>query len=279
MDLLKKPGVVIGMVHLAPLPGSPRFDGAMEAVHRAARRDAGVLAEEGFDAVLVENYGDLPFYPDEVPAATVGAMSAVLDRLRRDLPGMPVGVNVLRNDARAALAIAAAVGAAFIRVNVHCGAVVTDQGILQGRAHETLRLRAVLAPGVAILADAAVKHGHSLTPATPGEEIRDLVERGLADGVLITGPRTGAAASVAQVREAVAGVAGDAPVFVASGVKVGNVAEYLAAGAHGFIVGTSIKRGGRIEATVDRARARELVRRVREILGGRAATGPARSRP
>jgi hypothetical protein len=272
MDLLKRPRVLVGMVHLAPLPGSPGFGGAMEAVHRAARRDAGVLVEEGFDALLVENYGDLPFYPDNVPSATIAAMSVVLEHLRRDLPGIPLGVNVLRNDAGAALAIAAAVGAAFIRVNVHCGAAITDQGILQGRAHETLRLRAALAPGTAILADAAVKHGRGFTPGPLAEEVLDLVERGLADGVLVTGSRTGMAASLEKVREAVE-AAGRVPVWVASGVAADNATEYLEAGARGLIVGTSIKRGGHAEAAVDRLRARELARRVRAFRDAGASEG------
>ena len=272
MDLLKRPRVLVGMVHLAPLPGSPGFGGVMDAVHRAARRDAGVLVEEGFDALLVENYGDLPFYPDNVPSATIAAMSVVLEHLRRDLPGIPLGVNVLRNDAGAALAIAAAVGAAFIRVNVHCGAAITDQGILQGRAHETLRLRAALAPGTAILADAAVKHGRGLTPGSLAEEVLDLVERGLADGVLVTGSRTGTTASLEKVREAVT-AAGRVPVWVASGVTADNATEYLEAGARGLIVGTSIKRGGHAEAAVDRLRARELARCVRAFRDGGASEG------
>ncbi len=283
MDLLKRSGVLVGMVHLAPLPGSPGFGGAMEAVHRSARRDAGILVDEGFDAILVENYGDLPFYPNHVPAGTIAAISVVLEHLRRDLPGIPLGVNVLRNDAGAALGIAAAVEAAFIRVNVHCGAAITDQGILQGRAHETLRLRAALAPGTAILADAAVKHGRGFTPRPLAEEVLDLVERGLADGVLVTGSRTGMAASLEKVQEAVK-AAGRVPVWVASGVTAGNATEYLEAGARGLIVGTSIKRGGHAEAAVDRSRARELARRVRTFRDAGASAGnPAvrrtRSRP
>jgi len=278
MDLLKRPRVLVGMVHLAPLPGSPGFGGAMQAVHRGARRDAGVLVEEGFDALLIENYGDLPFYPDNVPSATIAAMSAVLEHLRQDLPGIPLGVNVLRNDAAAALAIAAAVGAAFIRVNVHCGAAITDQGILQGMAHETLRLRAALAPGTAILADAAVKHGRGFTPGPLAEEVLDLVERGLADGVLVTGSRTGMAASQEEVQDA-AKAAGRVPVWVASGVTAGNAAEYLDAGARGLIVGNSIKRGGHVEAAVDRSRARELARSVRTFRDRGASAGNPAAKP
>ncbi len=283
MSLLDGSSVLVGMVHLAPLPGSPRYSGRMEPVHQRARRDAGALVEAGFDVLLVENYGDLPFYPDDVPACTTAAMTAVLEGLRRDLPLIPLGVNVLRNDARAALAIAAAVGAAFIRVNVHCGAALTDQGILQGRAQETLRLRASIAPKTAILADVAVKHSRALAPGSITDEVLDLVERGLVDGVLVTGARTGAAASLETIHEVVK-AAGKVPVWAASGVTAGNAIEHLRAGARGLIVGTSIKRGGRSDAEVDDARAREFARRVRGLprekdAAGRLARTRTRGKP
>jgi uncharacterized protein len=254
------------MIHLKPLPGSPLWGGSMGAVLRAARADATILAEEGFDGLLVENFGDRPYYPDSVPPATVAAMSAVLCRLKDEFAGLVWGVNVLRNDAGSAVSIAAAAGADFVRVNVHCGATVTDQGILQGCAHETLRLRSLLAPRVAILADARVKHGRGLVDLPVSEEVADLTERGLADGVLITGPRTGAPADPSDLRSAVA-AADPVPVLAASGVSAANVAECLDV-CRGVIVGSSLKKGGRAESAVDRARTREFMARVRSAGAG-----------
>lgn len=253
---------LIGMVHLPPLPGSPRFGGRLDEVIEHAARDARRLIEAGFDAILVENYGDLPFHPGPVPAVTIASMTAVLAELRRRMGDSRMGdsaawgVNVLRNDAAAALAIAVATGARFIRVNVHTGATVTDQGILQGRADETLRWRRANAPEVAVFADAQVKHGRSLREAALEEEVHDLVERGLADAVLITGARTGAPPREDDVVRA-ARAAGEVPVLVASGATPESAAAYLAA-ARGLIVGTALKRGGRIEAEIDPARARRM---------------------
>jgi len=115
---------LVGMVHLRPLPGAPRFAGDRDAVRDQALSDARVLVEGGFDAVLVENFGDAPFYPDEVPPHVVAEMTAVA---RGPASGVdcPLGVNVLRNDARAALSVAAATGGAFVRVNVHAGGRAT----------------------------------------------------------------------------------------------------------------------------------------------------------
>src|SRR5213596_1467230 len=129
---------IIGMVHLPPLPGSPRWDGAMARVVASALADARALIEGGVDALLVENFGDAPFTPGRVEPATVAAMSVVAAEVRTAFPRALLGLNVLKNDARAALAVAAAVGAEFIRVNVHAGAVLADQGIVQSDAYGTL---------------------------------------------------------------------------------------------------------------------------------------------
>lgn len=263
---------LVAMIHLGPLPGSPRFEGSMDGVFERAARDAEILAEEGMDGLLVENFGDVPFFPDQVPPVTVAAMAVLIQRLRAHLRARleptagrgagsdapPWGVNVLRNDVRSALSIAAATGGSFVRVNVHTGARLTDQGLIEGRAWETLRLRETIAPNVAILADAAVKHSWSLAEVPLSESVADLVERGLADAVLITGNRTGAAPApraLAEAKRAARGV----PVWVASGVDPENLPGYLGA-ADGFIVGSSLKADGRAASPVDRERVRALLR-------------------
>lgn len=134
---------IVGMVHLMPLPGSPRWGGSMGAVFSRATTDAEALTKAGFDGILVENYADVPFLKGPVPAETVAAMTAAVLAVR-DATGLPVGVNVLRNDAHAAVAIATATGARFIRVNVHAGSMWTDQGLVEGarRRHAAVTLEA-----------------------------------------------------------------------------------------------------------------------------------------
>lgn len=251
------------MVHLLPLPGSPRARG-LDAVIAAARRDAEALVEAGFDGVVVENFGDAPFLPEGVSEITVAAMARVAAALQDVLAGRAqLCVNVLRNDARAALAVAAAVGASAIRVNVHAGARVTDQGIVQGRAWETMRLRQAWgASGVAVWADVGVKHSVGLgTPAlSPEDEVGDVVQRGLADAVIVTGGATGASADLATLARVAA--RSPVPVLVGSGVREDTVASCLGV-AHGVIVGTSIKVGGVSTAPVDPRRAAALVAAAR----------------
>jgi hypothetical protein len=248
--------MVVGVVHLAPLPGAPRFAGDMGAVLSRARSDARGLEEAGVDAVLVENFGDAPFFPDRVPPATVASMAVVCAELRRAAQ-VPIGINVLRNDAAAALSIAASAGLAFARVNVHAGARLTDQGIVEGRAHETLRLRRALGiEGVLILADVQVKHSAGLAARSLTDEARELAGRALADVLLVTGSATSAAPSAAEVAEVRRSV--EIPVLVASGVDLERGAELLAH-ADGCIVGSAFKRDGRAENEVDPDRARKIV--------------------
>lgn len=262
-----RPGA-IGMIHLAPLPGSPRWGGDLAAVSGAALRDARALREGGVGALMVENFQDNPFHPDKVPAVTVAAMTVVAAALRRELPDLPLGINVLRNDAEAALAIAAAVGAAFIRVNVHVGAAVTDQGLLEGMGWRTLRQRREYGARVGILADVRVKHAAPLAARGLADEAKDLRLRGLADALVVTGAATGAGADPAELAELRATLP-DCPLLVGSGVTSENVARFLPA-ADGFIVGTTLKEGGDVAAPVSAARTAAFIARLAAARGGNA---------
>jgi membrane complex biogenesis BtpA family protein len=243
------------MVHLGPLPGSPDYDGDLQAVIDAAVADATTLAAAGFDGVMVENFGDAPFFADDVPKVTVAAMTKAVDAVTAS--GLPIGVNVLRNDALAALSIAAATGAAFIRVNVLSGSMFTDQGEITGKAAEVARLRAATCPDVAVMADVLVKHAMPPAGVSLAEATRDLAERGGADAVIVSGASTGAAADLDDL--AIVADATSLPVYVGSGVTADSVAATLKI-ADGVIVGTATKPAGRIDAPVDADLAAAIIR-------------------
>ncbi len=229
----------VGMIHLLPLPGSPGWRGDMASVITAALLDAEALAGGGMNAVMIENYHDVPFFPGRVPAETVAALTVLVQAVGSEFPGLRIGVNVLRNDVAAALGIAAATGARFVRVNIHTGTSVTDQGTIAGRAWHTLRLRRELGVEAGILADVRVKHARPLVERSLAEEVSDLRLRGLVDGVIVTGTATGAQADPAEVvmvREALP----DGPVLVGSGATAATVGGFLPH-ADGFIVGSSLQ--------------------------------------
>jgi len=229
---------LFGMVHLGALPGAPLFSSLAEVLN-VALRDARAIAEGGADGFVIENFGDRPFTRGRVEAETVAAMTRIVTEIAREVR-LPFGVNVLRNDALSALGIAAATGAAFIRVNIHTGAAVTDQGIIEGDAYASLRKRAALAPDVLLFADHLVKHATPLGDVSP----KDLRLRGLADVLIITGAETGGAADPRQLAELRAAV--DAPILLGSGLTAENAEQF--AEADGAIVGTSLKTGGVIDA-------------------------------
>jgi membrane complex biogenesis BtpA family protein len=253
-------GPLVGMVHLGPLPGAPRFADDVEQVLAAACTDARALEAAGFDAVLVENHGDAPFFADQVPPATVAALTRAVTEVRRSVR-VPVGVNVLRNDAPAALAIAAATGAAFIRVNVLTGTMYTDQGPIRGRAAEIARLRAILCPSVVILADVFVKHALPPPGLTLEQATADTWQRGGADGLIVTGTATGRETSLDDLTR-VKAAAPTAPVYAGSGVTPESVRAVLSV-ADGVIAGTALKRDGLVSGPIDAGRAGAFVTAAR----------------
>lgn len=258
---MKLERTLIGMVHLAPLPGSPLWAGSMPDVVEHAVADARALLDNGIHALLIENFGDVPFTAGRVEPATIAAMAVVAEAVHRATAPAPFGINVLKSDARAALAIATAVGARFIRVNVHAGTVLADQGIVQTDAYRTLRDRRLLGADVRIFADVQGKHAVPLGPVDVDQHARDLVHRSLADALIVSGRATGeptAASDVKRVRDAVPGV----PVLVGSGVTPETAGELLSI-ADALIVGTYVKRGGHVRNPVDPERVRKLVQSAR----------------
>jgi membrane complex biogenesis BtpA family protein len=251
-------GPVVGVVHLLPLPGSPGYRGSLRKVIDRAVRDAEAYAAGGAHALIVENYGDAPFLKEDLPPETVAALTRCAAAVREAV-ALPLGINALRNDARSALGVAVAVGASFVRVNVHTGVVATDQGLIEGRAAETLRARAALgAEDVEIVADAHVKHGRPLFAGSLVDAARDLVTRGGADALVVSGVATGAPTDLADLK-AVRKALPRAFLLAGSGVRRETVADVLDY-ADAVIVGTALKRGGKTSAPVDVARVTSFVR-------------------
>lgn len=263
---------VIGVVHLLPLPTSPRWSGRLETVIAQAEQEATALAAGGVDGIIVENYYDAPFAKSQVDPAVVSAITVVVQRLK-NLVSLPLGLNVLRNDAHSALAIAACVEAQFIRVNVWAGAMVTDQGLIEGNAHQLLRYRRELGSDIKIFADVLVKHARPLEPTTLAASVSDTVERGLADGVILSGWATGHPPDL-QDLELARALTPHVPLFIGSGANLENIGRLIQA-VDGVIVASSLKRlskgvthinGQPSYAPIDPIRVRNFVDTVHQHL-------------
>jgi hypothetical protein len=249
---------LLGVVHLLPLPSACGHR-SMDRVLEAAIADARAIAAGGLDGIVIENFGDAPFHrgdaSDPVPPDVPAALAMVAYEIRRECE-LPVAVNCLRNDGMAALGAAAAAGADWIRVNVLTSAYVTDQGLIQGEAARLAAYRKQLGWRGKLLADFLVKHAAPLAPLDLATGARDLAERSGADGMVLSGNRTGDAVDV-EFFDGVRAAVGGFPIWIGSGLCEANAAV-LWPRCDGAIVGTSIKRGGKVQAPVDPLRVKRL---------------------
>ncbi|MEL4898376.1 photosystem I biogenesis protein BtpA [Crocosphaera sp. Alani8] len=260
---------VIGVVHLLPLPTSPRWGGSLTAVIERAEQEATALAAGGVDGIIVENFFDAPFTKEKVDPVVISAMTLIVDRIK-NLVVVPVGINLLRNDAVGAMAIASTIEAQFIRVNVLTGIMATDQGLIEGNAYELLRYRRNLDVEIAILADVLVKHARPLGTPNLTTAVQDTIERGLADGIILSGWATGSPPSLEDLELATAAAQGT-PVFIGSGANWDNIGKLMTA-ADGVIVASSLKRQGKITETVDPIRVSQFVEAAKEISASKEKT-------
>ncbi len=259
---------------MPPLLGSPGFNVDCGLVHVIERctRDFNAYVSSGMDGVIFENFGDAPFFPGRVPPETVASMTRVILAAMASLDTkgckpLAIGINVLRNDAISALAIAKVVNADFIRVNIHSGTCATDQGLITGEAHETCRYRQhIHAEDVAIVADVRVKHATPLMLRSLLRESQDLVGRAMVDGGLVfTGEKTGVLPSDEVLAELPVIKANfpKIPLFIGSGVSIENIDHLFKQARNcidGVIIGTALKVGGDMHNGVDENKASALVK-------------------
>ncbi len=241
-DLFATEKPIIGMVHLRPLPGSPRFDGDLKEIYAQAEWEAHTLAQAGVDGLIVENLGDEPYLIGEPTPVQFALMSAITRQVRQNVT-IPVGVNVQFNAWQAELAIAHACQADFIRVEVFVDTVVSAQGIVHPCSAQITRYRKELNASIALFADIQTKYTTNIVPQPLAQSAVDARNAG-ADALIVTGAATGAATpldAVAEVKSAV-----NLPVLVGSGTNIQNVGQVLSI-ADGAIVGSALKEGRNAE--------------------------------
>ncbi|MCT9933010.1 BtpA/SgcQ family protein [Planotetraspora sp. A-T 1434] len=250
---------LMGMIHLLPLPGAPgyRAEAGMEAAIRQAIREARILVDAGFDGLIVENGGDIPFLkPEEIGPETPAAMAVAVAEVGRAV-SVPLGVNCLANAVDRSLAVAVAGGGRFVRANQWVNAYVANEGFVEGRAGAVMRYRrAIGAEHVTVWADVQVKLGaHAITAdRSLAEQARDAAWFG-ADVLIGTGSRLGDVPDAEHLR--VIREATELPVVAGSGVRTENLAGIFAH-TDGAIVGSSIKTGGVWHGALDGAECERL---------------------
>jgi uncharacterized protein len=232
---------LIGMIHMPPLPGAPTNKLSMEQLTEFALSEAAKLERAGLDACIVENVGDVPLFKENLPPYTVAAMTILTREVVRHTK-MKVGVNMLRNACEEALSVAHVTGAHFIRANILIGAYATDQGIIEGAGARVARLQKELGSDVVILGDVHTKHAYPIFNVEIEYAAQDLAERGGADAVIVSGPRSPVPPPferVKKVRDAVT-----KPVLIGSGLGLANIRQFYQR-SDGLIIGEpDFKIGG-----------------------------------
>jgi uncharacterized protein len=235
------PRALIGMLHVGALPGTPSATHSIETLIRQALAEARIYRDAGFTALAIENMHDRPYLKGGVGPEITAAMTVLAREAKRET-GLAVGIQVLAGANREAIAVAHASGADFVRVEGFVYAHVADEGVIESCAGELLRYRrAIGAERVLVFADVKKKHSaHAITADVSLVETAKAAEFFLADGVIVSGSATGVPTAPEDVRDVAQVVS--VPVLVGSGVTAANLERYAA--AHGFIVGSSVKRGG-----------------------------------
>jgi membrane complex biogenesis BtpA family protein len=248
---------LIGTIHAQALPGTPGNGLAVASIADLAAAEAEIYAKAGFHGVILENTHDRPYLKGAaIGPEIVAAMSIVGAAIRRATP-LPLGIQVLAGANRAALAVAHACGASFVRVEGFVFAHVADEGLIESSAGDLLRYRrAIGAENVLVFADVKKKHSaHAITADVDIAETAKAAEFFSVDGVIVSGAATGSPADAAEV-QAVSEAVG-VPTLIGSGITAENIARY--GGADAFIVGSSVKSGGVWSGRLDAARTRAIV--------------------
>ncbi|WP_314002639.1 BtpA/SgcQ family protein [uncultured Paenibacillus sp.] len=258
-QIFKTDKAVIGMIHLKPLPGAPRFTGGnLDAAFDFAMNDVRAYEEGGIDGLIIENAWDIPFpKPDEVGLETVAALTALTLRIKQETD-LPIGINCLANAVIPSLAVAKAADVPFVRVNQWVNAYVANEGFIEGISARAMRYRAsIKGDDIKIFADVHVKHGSHAIVAdrSLAEQTRDNIFFD-ADVLIATGNRTGDETPTAEVE----GIKNhtDLPVIVGSGMSKDNARKILSL-CNGCIVGSSLKYDGEWWNQVDLVRVKALM--------------------
>lgn len=247
---------IIGCLHLTAMPGTPYYDKefTIEKQIERLKREAKILMDLGYDAVVFANEADRPYLTEvgpEVIANYVRIVSAVLPEIT-----VPYGCGVLI-DPKATIAVANAIGAKFVRTYVSNSYEGTfgEQTFHPG---EIFRYRKhIEAEDVAVYTYFEAHAGVCRDTRSVFEQIDSGFAALPISGMLVGGPRAGLPPQVSTMAE-VKKQFPEYPLILGSGSNPGNIKELLEY-ADGVIVGTTIKKDGYLYNEIDYDRAKELI--------------------
>jgi|TARA_B100001079_G_scaffold190297_1_gene164141 hypothetical protein len=253
--------IVYGVVHLKSLPGSPGNYLPLDEIIELAQEDVNNLIFGGVDGIIIENFGDTPFVKDDISKRTLASFTTVVENIEYDRD-IKVGINVLRNDGISALSIAEATKADFVRINVLNNVMMyTDQGMIEGKAHEIAQFKNSLNKEIEIYADVFVKHAVPPEGSKIENHTEELIHRAGADVVIVTGDGTGHEINIEDLNK-VRDIVPQGKLAIGSGVNEENIEQYLDL-ADILIVGTNFKVDQDVSKRVDQRSVEQLIQMIK----------------
>jgi len=248
---------LIGTIHAQALPGTPASRLSVNAIAEQAAAEAEIYAAAEFHGLVLENTHDRPYVKGAAVGPEIVAALGIVGAAVRRASALPLGIQVLAGANRAAIAVAHACGAAFVRVEGFVFAHIADEGFIESSAGDLLRYRrSIGAEKVLVFADVKKKHSaHAITADVDIVETAKAAEFFSVDGIVVSGPATGLPADVEEVRAVSDAI--QSPTIIGSGITPENIGRYP--GADAFIVGSSVKEGGLWSGRLDAARTRAVV--------------------
>lgn len=253
---------VIAMAHLPALPGTPRYDRSkgIDGILEHVSNDIYTLIDGGVDGILFCNEDDRP-YSFHAGFESIAVMTRVVCELRPE--NLPFGVDFLW-DAKAAIAIAKASNATFIR-EVITGVYESDMGLWEPDAAEIYRYRNHIdGDNIFVFANITPEFASPLGTRTVFERARSVVVSTLPDAVLISGPMAGSEPEISFLKQARDAVGEEVSLFLNTGANFENIQRFLTI-ADGVIVGSGLKIDGYTWNQVDPRRVERFMELVMDI--------------
>nr|WP_321406071.1 BtpA/SgcQ family protein [uncultured Carboxylicivirga sp.] len=263
MNLRSPDKIIVGMIHVGALPGTPHNQSSVKEIAKKAVSEAILYQKAGIDAIMIENMHDIPYLNKEVGHEITAAMAVIANEIRRNI-NIPIGIQILAGANKQALAVAHANDLDFIRTEGFVFSHVADEGLMNSCAGELLRYRKLIgAEKIKIFTDIKKKHSsHAITSAVSLLETAKAAEFFLSDGIIITGNSTGEAvepADLAGLKSAL-----KSPILIGSGITADNIETYWHQ-ADVFIIGSHFKEDGMWTNDVDIERVKTFMSKVKNL--------------
>ncbi|MEA2096205.1 MAG: BtpA/SgcQ family protein [Candidatus Cloacimonadota bacterium] len=259
----QKKKLIIGMVHVGALPGTPNNKYSISQIISKAVQEAILYEQNGLDAIILENMHDVPYLNKEVGPEITASMAAIATEVKKNI-SIPSGVQILAGANKEALAVAKASGCEFIRVEGFVYSHIADEGLMNACAGKLMRYKKMIgAEDIAVFADIKKKHSsHSITSDLDITDFAEACKFFLANGIIITGRSTSEEADINELQKVHKTC--DLPILIGSGITLNNIDKYWNH-TDGFIIGSYFKEDGNWKNAVSGDRVQLFMQHVNNL--------------